>query len=51
MSVVIEDLNAAGTLANRRLARVIADAAFGELRRQLEYKTGWYGADLIIADR
>ncbi len=50
-SVVIEDLNAAGMLANRRLARVVSDAAFGELRRQLEYKTGWYGTELVVADR
>jgi putative transposase len=50
-SVVIEDLNAAGMLANRRLARVVSDSAFGELRRQLEYKTGWYGTELVIADR
>ncbi len=50
-SVVIEDLNAAGMLANRRLARVVSDAAFGELRRQLTYKTGWYGTELVVADR
>ena len=50
-SVTIEDLNAAGMLANRRLARVVADAAFGELRRQLEYKAAWYGTELVVADR
>ncbi len=50
-TVVIEDLNTAGMLANRRLARVISDAAFGELRRQLVYKSGWYSTQLIIADR
>jgi putative transposase len=50
-SVTIEDLNAAGILANRRLARVVADAAFGEFRRQLEYKTVWYGTELAVADR
>ena len=50
-SVTIEDLNAAGMLANRRLARVISDAAFGEFRRQLTYKAGWYGTQLIVADR
>jgi putative transposase len=38
-------------LANRRLARVISDASFGELRRQLEYKSDWYGTELVIADR
>ena len=50
-SVVIEDLNAAGMLTNRRLARVVSDASFGELRRQLEYKAAWYGTELVIADR
>ncbi len=50
-TVVVEDLNAAGMLGNRRLARVVSDAAFGELRRQLTYKAGWYGAELVVADR
>jgi putative transposase len=49
--VVVEDLNVGGMLANRRLARVVSDAAFGELRRQLAYKTGWYGTKLVVADR
>lgn len=49
--LVVEDLNAAGMLANRRLARAVSDAAFAELRRQLEYKTAWYGTELVIADR
>ncbi|MEV0012001.1 IS607 family element RNA-guided endonuclease TnpB [Streptomyces sp. NPDC051840] len=38
-TVVVEDLNVAGMLKNRRLARRIADAGFGEIRRQLDYKT------------
>jgi putative transposase len=50
-AVVIEDLNAAGMLANRKLARAVSDASFGELRRQIEYKAAWYGTDLTIADR
>ncbi|MEH0630349.1 RNA-guided endonuclease TnpB family protein [Streptomyces stelliscabiei] len=37
-TVVIEDLNVAGMLKNRRLARRIADTGFGEIRRQLDYK-------------
>ncbi|MDG4784797.1 hypothetical protein O7626_02420 [Micromonospora sp. WMMD1102] len=38
-------------LANRRLARHIADAGFAEIRRQLAYKTGWNGGRLLVADR
>jgi putative transposase len=48
---VVEDLHVAGMLANRRLARHIADAGFGELRRQLGYKTVWNGGRLVVADR
>ncbi|WBC16188.1 RNA-guided endonuclease TnpB family protein [Micromonospora sp. WMMA1998] len=50
-SVVVEDLNVAGMLANRRLARHIADAGFAEIRRQLAYKTNWNGGRLLVADR
>ena len=37
-------------LHNRRLARALADTGMGELRRQLAYKTRWYGATLVTAD-
>jgi len=50
-TVVVEDLNVAGMLANRRLARHIADAGWGELRRQLAYKTVWNGGRLVVAWR
>jgi putative transposase len=50
-TVVVEDLNVAGMLANRRLARHIADAGFAELRRQFGYKTVWNGGRLVVADR
>jgi putative transposase len=50
-TVVVEDLNVAGMLANRRLARRVADAGFGEIRRQLAYKTAWSGGRLVVADR
>ncbi|MDN4040317.1 transposase, partial [Massilia sp. YIM B02443] len=42
-TIGIEDLNVKGMLSNRHLARAIADMGFGELRRQLEYKTAWRG--------
>ena len=50
-TIVVEDLNVAGMLANRRLARHIADAGFAEIRRQLTYKTQWNGGRLVVADR
>jgi putative transposase len=50
-TVVVEDLNVAGMLTNRRLARRLADAGFGEIRRQLAYKTAWNGGVLAVADR
>ncbi len=49
--VCIEDLNVAGMVKNKRLARAISDAGFAEFRRQLEYKTAWHGKRLIIIDR
>jgi len=50
-TVVVEDLNVAGMVRNRRLARAISDAGFGEIRRQLAYKTIWSGGRLIVAGR
>jgi putative transposase len=50
-TVVIEDLNVAGMLANRRLSRAIADAGFFEFRRQVAYKGAMAGSTLIVADR
>jgi putative transposase len=50
-TVVVEDLNVSGMVRNRRLARVISDTGFGEIRRQLTYKTTWNGGRLEIADR
>jgi putative transposase len=50
-TVVAEDLNVTGMLANRRLARAVADAGFGTARRMLAYKTAWGGGQLLLADR
>ncbi|MFB7245840.1 transposase [Streptomyces populi] len=47
-TVVVEDLNVAGMLRNRRLARRIADAGLGEIRRQLTYKTRQRHATTVI---
>ena len=57
--IVIEDL-AVKNMTRRKpgagkggrgLNRALADAGLGELRRQLGYKTTWYGSCLIVADR
>lgn len=50
-TVCIEDLNVTGMVKNRRLAKAIMDASFGEFRRQLEYKTARSGAALHVVDR
>jgi putative transposase len=49
--IVLEDLHMRGMQRNRCLALSIGDAAMGELRRQLIYKSDWYGARLVFADR
>lgn len=65
-TVAIEDLNIAGMTSSARgstaapgtrvrqkagLNRAILDTAPGELRRQLTYKTSWYGSRLAVLDR
>jgi putative transposase len=50
-TVVVEQLNVAGLVRNPRLARAISDTGMAELRRQLAYKTTWYGSRLVVADR
>jgi putative transposase len=50
-TIVVEDLNVSGMLRNRSLARVVSDAGFGEIRRQLTYKTAWNGGRVVVADR
>ncbi|MEM5340256.1 RNA-guided endonuclease TnpB family protein [Paraburkholderia azotifigens] len=62
----IEDLNVIGMTARAEgtvgrpgknvrqkagLNRAILDVAFGEFRRQIQYKSAWYGTTLVEADR
>jgi putative transposase len=48
--ICIEDLNVKG-LARGLQARAIHDAAFSEVRRQLIYKSAWYGKIVVEIDR
>lgn len=50
-TIVVENLDVASILRSGRGARGVADQSFGEFRRQLAYKTGWYGTQLVVADR
>jgi putative transposase len=55
--IVVEGLDAAGMLRQKGLTgararrRGLSDSALGQPRRQLIYKTCWYGSHLTIADR
>ena len=49
--LVIEDLNVAGMVRNRHLARTLSDAAMGEFSRQILYKAKWHGVEVRVAHR
>jgi putative transposase len=49
--IVLEDLNIKGMMANRCLAKSVADVSLHELVRQIEYKAGWYGREVIRVGR
>jgi putative transposase len=49
--LVLEDLNITGIMSNRRLARAVGDAAWGDLARQITYKQKWRNGQVVVADR
>jgi putative transposase len=50
-TIVAESLAVKNMVKNRKLARSISDAGWGELTRQLAYKASWHGRTFIQLDR
>lgn len=49
--ICIEDLAPSNMVKNHTLAKSVSDAAWGEFRRQLQYKADWYGKTVSVVDR
>ena len=49
--VCIEDLCVSGMMKNHHLAKSVSDVSMYELRRKLQYKSDWYGRQLVVIDR
>lgn len=49
--IALEDLNVKGMVRNHHLAQSVSDVAFGELCRQIEYKSLLNGVKVLKADR
>lgn len=50
-TIIMENLNVAGMVKNRKLSKAISDVSWGELVIQMKYKCDWYGKNLIFIGR
>jgi len=50
-TIVIEDLAVSNMVKNHKLARAISDMGWRLLRTMLEYKSEWYGKNLVVIGR
>lgn len=48
-AIVIEDLKVKNLMKNHNLAKSIAEVSWSRFREMLDYKSRWYGRELIIA--
>jgi IS605 OrfB family transposase len=48
-TIVLEDLNVKGMMANKRMARAVGDVGMYEFKRQLTYKAEQEGSTILIA--
>jgi putative transposase len=49
--IVIEDLNLHGMKSSHNLGKSVSDVAWAEARRQLTYKSSWYGTTLTVVSQ
>ena len=49
--ISLENLNVRGMVKNHNLAKAITNVAFGEFKRQIEYKAQMYGKQIYRVDR
>ena len=50
-TICVEDLAVKNMMANRKLARAIADVGWGEFLRMLRYKCEWAGKNFLVIGR